>query len=75
MALAWVPVQGEDIIPVPGIKKRKYVEENAAAVDVSLTPHEPENIENLVAKYPAIGTTRLHFHQAALAQSTISPTS
>jgi aryl-alcohol dehydrogenase-like predicted oxidoreductase len=38
LALAWVLAQGEDIIPIPGTKRRKYIEENAAAVDVVLTP-------------------------------------
>jgi len=55
LALAWVLAQGEDIIPIPGTKKRKYLEENAAAVDVALTKQDLENIETLVAKYPDIG--------------------
>jgi len=37
LALAWVLAQGEDIVPIPGTKRRKYIEENAAAVDVLLT--------------------------------------
>lgn len=36
LALAWVLAQGEDIVPIPGTKRRKYLEENAAAVDFSL---------------------------------------
>ncbi len=38
LALAWVLSQGEDIVPIPGTKRRKYLEENAAAVDFSLAP-------------------------------------
>jgi aryl-alcohol dehydrogenase-like predicted oxidoreductase len=38
LALAWVLAQGNDIIPIPGTKRRKYLELNAAAVDVTLTP-------------------------------------
>jgi aryl-alcohol dehydrogenase-like predicted oxidoreductase len=38
LALAWVLAQGEDIIPIPGTKRRKYIEENAGAVDLVLTP-------------------------------------
>ena len=38
LALAWVLAQGEDILPIPGTKRRKYIEENAAAVDLVLTP-------------------------------------
>lgn len=37
LALAWVLAQGEDIVPIPGTKRRKYLEENAAAADVELT--------------------------------------
>src|SRR5258708_1041554 len=37
LALAWVLAQGEDIVPIPGTKRRKYLEENAGAVDVKLT--------------------------------------
>jgi aryl-alcohol dehydrogenase-like predicted oxidoreductase len=38
LALAWVLAQGEDIVPIPGTKRRKYIEENAAAADISLSP-------------------------------------
>ncbi len=55
LALAWVLAQGDDIIPIPGTKKRKYLQENAAAVDVLLTANDLQVIENLLAKYPDIG--------------------
>ena len=54
-ALAWVLAQGNDIIPIPGTKKIKYLEENAAAVDIELTQEDLSTIENLLAKYPDIG--------------------
>ena len=38
LALAWVLAQGDDIVPIPGTKRRTYLEENAAAADVKLTP-------------------------------------
>jgi aryl-alcohol dehydrogenase-like predicted oxidoreductase len=38
LALAWALAQGEDIVPIPGTKRRKYLEENAAAVDFPLAP-------------------------------------
>lgn len=38
LALAWVLAKGQDIVPIPGTKRRKYLEENAAAVELSLTP-------------------------------------
>ncbi len=54
-ALAWVLAQGDDIIPIPGTKKRKYLEENAAAVDIELTNDDLNDIEGLLAKYPDVG--------------------
>lgn len=55
LALAWVLEQGEDIIPIPGTKRRKYLEENAAAIDVSLSDGEMQEIEALLLKYPNTG--------------------
>jgi aryl-alcohol dehydrogenase-like predicted oxidoreductase len=45
LALAWVLAQGEDVVPIPGTKRRKYLEENAAALDVKLTAQELKHIE------------------------------
>src|SRR5690348_16560351 len=55
LALAWVLAQGEDIIPIPGTKKRKYLEENAGAVDVVLSEEDLKQIEELLKKYPNVG--------------------
>jgi len=55
LALAWVLAQGEDLIPIPGTKKRKYLEENAAAVDITLSEGELHNIELVMNKYPNVG--------------------
>jgi aryl-alcohol dehydrogenase-like predicted oxidoreductase len=55
LALAWVLAQGEDIIPIPGTKKRKYLEENAEAVDIVLSNDELNEIEILLSKYPDVG--------------------
>jgi aryl-alcohol dehydrogenase-like predicted oxidoreductase len=55
LALAWVLAQGEHIIPIPGTKKRKYLEENAAAVDVVLDDTDFKAIDDLLAKYPDTG--------------------
>ena len=44
LALAWVLAQGEDIVPIPGTKRRTYLEENIAAVAVTLTPAELDQI-------------------------------
>jgi aryl-alcohol dehydrogenase-like predicted oxidoreductase len=55
LALAWVLAQGHNIIPIPGTKRRKYLEENAGAVDVILSHEDIEKIEVLPKKYPNIG--------------------
>ncbi|MBN9384319.1 MAG: aldo/keto reductase [Chitinophagaceae bacterium] len=55
LALAWVLAQGNDIIPIPGTKKRKYLEENAAAVDVTLSPADLKAIDELLARFPDTG--------------------
>jgi len=45
VALAWLFAQGDDIVPIPGTKRIKYLEENAGAVDVLLTPEEVASID------------------------------
>ena len=47
LALAWVLAQGEDIVPIPGTKRRTYLEENVAAVDVALTDDELARIDEV----------------------------
>jgi aryl-alcohol dehydrogenase-like predicted oxidoreductase len=44
LALAWVLAQGDDIVPIPGTKRRKYLEENAAAADIELTDEDLSRI-------------------------------
>ena len=55
LALAWVLAKGEDIIPIPGTKRRIYLEENAAAADVTLTPSEIEELECAVPYTDVVG--------------------
>lgn len=55
LALAWVLAQGNDVIPIPGTKRRKYLEENAGAADITLSEGELKNIEAVVNKYPNVG--------------------
>lgn len=55
LALAWVLAQGEDIIPIPGTKRKKYLEENAAAADIILSQKDLEHIDALLEKYPDMG--------------------
>ena len=47
LALAWVLAQGDDVVPIPGTKRRKYLEQNAAAADVTLTAEDLAAIEKL----------------------------
>lgn len=55
LALGWVLAQGDDIIPIPGTKKRKYLEENAGAVDIELSATDLKTIEELLLRYPNRG--------------------
>jgi aryl-alcohol dehydrogenase-like predicted oxidoreductase len=55
LALAWVLAQGEDLVPIPGTKRRTYLEENAAAVDVGLTADDLARIE---AELPTVAGER-----------------
>lgn len=55
LALAWVLAQGEDIVPIPGTKRRKYLEENLGALDVKLTPQDLERIDSAFPNGTAAG--------------------
>lgn len=55
LALAWVLAQGDHIIPIPGTKKRKYLIENAEAVNILITDHDQAEINTLLNLYPNIG--------------------
>ena len=48
LALAWVHAQGDDVVPIPGTKRRTYLEENVAALDVSLTDDEMAQLNAIV---------------------------
>jgi aryl-alcohol dehydrogenase-like predicted oxidoreductase len=56
LALAWVLAQGEDIVPIPGTKRRRYLEENVAAEGVSLSPEDLREIDAAVPAGAAAGT-------------------
>ncbi|MFT8212115.1 MAG: aldo/keto reductase [Symbiopectobacterium sp.] len=55
LALAWVLAQGDDIVPIPGTKRRRYLEENIAALDVQLTQEELATIEAIFPFAAAAG--------------------
>jgi aryl-alcohol dehydrogenase-like predicted oxidoreductase len=55
LALAWLLAQGEDIVPIPGTKRRKYLEENVGAADVDLTEEDLRRIEEAMPRGSAAG--------------------
>ena len=55
LALAWLLAQGEDVVPIPGTKRREYLEENAAAVDVELTEEDLRRINEVAPVGVAAG--------------------
>jgi aryl-alcohol dehydrogenase-like predicted oxidoreductase len=55
LALAWVLAQGEDIVPIPGTKRRQYLEENAAAADVVLTAADLARIDEVLPRGSVAG--------------------
>ena len=55
LALAWVLAQGEDIVPIPGTKRRKYLEENVAALNVTLTARDLSELDKVFPKGAAAG--------------------
>ena len=55
LALAWVLAQGENIVPIPGTKRRKYLEENLGALDVKLSPEDLRRIEEVFPTGAAAG--------------------
>jgi len=67
LALAWLLARGQDIVPIPGTKKRKYLEENAGAVRVRLTQDDLRRIDEVApkgvaagARYPAAAMQRVN---------------
>lgn len=60
LALAWLLAQGQDIVPIPGTKRRKYLEENLGAVNVRLTAEELKQIELVSPKTAVAGSRYPH---------------
>jgi aryl-alcohol dehydrogenase-like predicted oxidoreductase len=63
LALAWVLAQGEDIVPIPGTKRRKYLHENLGALDVTLTIGDLERIDDV---FPAGAATGSRYPEAMM---------
>ncbi len=64
LALAWVLAQGEDIAPIPGTKRRKYLEDNLAAINIKLTADDLKRIDKVAPKGVAAG---LRYPERAMA--------
>jgi aryl-alcohol dehydrogenase-like predicted oxidoreductase len=55
LAIAWLLAQGDDIVPIPGAERRRYLEENVGALEVRLTPEELAAIEQVAPRGVAAG--------------------
>ncbi len=66
VALAWVMAQGEDIVPIPGTKKRSRLEENLDSMNVVLTPEELHQIDRIMPRGSTAGTRYPEQHMSAI---------
>jgi aryl-alcohol dehydrogenase-like predicted oxidoreductase len=64
LALAWVLAQGEDIVPIPGTKRRRYLEENVGALDVVLSR---EQLDELASVFPLDAAARARYPENMMA--------
>ena len=55
LALGWVLAQGEDLLPIPGTTRMEHLEENLAALEISLTPEDFARIDEVAPKGVAVG--------------------
>ena len=62
LALAWVLAQGEDVVPIPGTKRRSYLEENAGALSVRLSPDDLARLESIAPPGAAVGGRYTYEH-------------
>jgi aryl-alcohol dehydrogenase-like predicted oxidoreductase len=65
-ALAWVLAQGEDIVPIPGTKRRKYFDQNLGALEISLSAEDIARIAEALPAGAAAGTRYVEQHMKAL---------
>ena len=63
LALAWLLAQGRDIVPIPGTKQRRYLEENLGALEVNLSASDLQEIEDVAPKGVAAGD---RYHEAGM---------
>jgi aryl-alcohol dehydrogenase-like predicted oxidoreductase len=63
LALAWLLAQGEDLVPIPGTKQRRYLDENVRALEIELTESDLEEIEEVAPKGVAAGE---RYHESGM---------
>lgn len=68
LALAWILAQGDDIVPIPGTKRRAYLEENVAATEIMLTPDDLRLLNEVAPKGIAAGERYPSEHMSAVNQ-------
>lgn len=68
LALAWILAQGDDIVPIPGTKRRAYLEENVAATEITLTPDDLRLLNEVAPKGIAAGERYPSEHMSAVNQ-------
>jgi aryl-alcohol dehydrogenase-like predicted oxidoreductase len=56
LALAWVLAQGDDLVPIPGTKKRTYLDQNLGALDVTLSPADGQRLDEIAPRGITAGT-------------------
>jgi aryl-alcohol dehydrogenase-like predicted oxidoreductase len=66
LALAWVLAQGSDIVPIPGTKRRRYLEENVGALDVALSADDLARLDRALPRGAASGTRYVERAMAGL---------
>jgi aryl-alcohol dehydrogenase-like predicted oxidoreductase len=64
LALAWVFAQGDDVVPIPGTKRRKYLDENIAALDVKLSDEDLRRLDRILPPGAAAGE---RYHERGMA--------
>ena len=63
LALAWLLAQGEDVVPIPGTKQRRYLDENVRSLQIELPPSDLESIEEVAPRGAASGD---RYHEAGM---------
>jgi aryl-alcohol dehydrogenase-like predicted oxidoreductase len=66
LALAWVLAQGEDIVPIPGTKRRSYLEENVAAFQIELTTQDLAELNEIASRGATAGARYPEWSMAAV---------